>query len=191
MSTTEITPVVENTGIQELPIVQEKRTYCRVGFHSTVTDPKTNEESTEYSAKVMSEADAKEAVDSFTKAKTEGKKVDYDKVEIELTQTFGFDHGHTVDALVEIFGGNVKELCKQTNNAVDVKLGNRVRSLLLATNEDGSEYTFQPAEGVYDLRQYIGEETASRGKSDFEKAKAIAGKLSPEQRAALMALLDQ
>lgn len=167
----------------ELPIITEQVTYARVKF--TTKDVEGNEK-TEY--KIMSEEDAKSAVE---------KPADNTKVEIEVEQTFGIDQANSWDAARDLFTVNgefaEKEACKQLNNSVKIKLQNRVRSLMNATGEDGS-FTFEPQEGVYSLRQYIPEETAARGKTTFNKALDLLGKLkesNPEQLAQLLALMGQ
>lgn len=175
----------------EVPIVEEKKTYARVIFTKNVKQ-EDGEVKAIHSAKVMSEKDADETLAEFQKNIEEGKPNEYDGVTIEIKQTFGFDHAHTLEAATEVFGGNTTELLKQLNNSIDVKLGNRVRSLLLATEEDGA-FSFYPDEATptVSLRKYIGEESATRGKTDFQKTVALAGKLPPEQKAALLALLAQ
>ena len=172
------TQTVETSGgVSLVPIVTESRTYSLVSTETPVKD-KDGNAGVEVNYKVMSEDDAKAFVE-----KEENKKAN---ASIVFTQTFAFDHANTIEAAQELFGGNEKELCKQLNNAVDVKLGNRVRSIMQATDDEGN-LTFEPQEGNYSLRQYIGEETTSRGKSTLEKLMALIEKLPPDQKKQFLA----
>src|SRR5690348_1052193 len=174
----------ETPVLTELPITTDKRTYSRVAIWDGKVDKDGNKE-IEY--KVFSEEDAKELVEKNNKAKEEADKAGKEyvrTVEIEVTQTFDFDHGNTLDGLKELFTVKAedgtetfqeKELCKQANNAVDIKLGNRVRQLMLASDENG-DFSFEAVEGSFSLREYISQETASRGKTVLEKAKTLLQK---------------
>ena len=164
--------VEQNAGVSIVPIVSEQRTYSLVEIQS-----KTKDGDTEITYKVMSEDDAKTFVE-----KEENKA----NSKVVFSQTFAFDHANTLEAAQELFGGNEKELCKQLNNAVDVNLGNRVRSLMQATDDEGN-LTFEVQEGVYSLRDYIGEETTSRGKSTLEKLMTLIEKLPPHQKRQFLA----
>lgn len=181
MSTAVETPVIE------IPITTDKKSYARIAV--TKKDKDGNDVVT---YKVMSQDDAEELIN----AKPEDRDKEYlnATIVIEVKQTFDFDHGNTIAALQELFTDengvfNEKEECKQTNNAVDVKLGNRVRQLLSAADENGN-FTFEPVEGSYSLRKYISESTTARGKSVLEKMTAMLSKLPPEQRAQFKALLE-
>lgn len=179
--------VNEQPGIVEIPITTEQRSYARVAITT-----KNAEGNDVVDYKVMSQDDA----EALVNGKVEDRPAAYKtaKLEIEVKQSFAFDHGNTITALKELFTDengvvNEKELCKQTNNAVDVKLGNRVRQLLTATDEDGN-FTFEPQEGAFSLRKYISEATTARGKSTLEKMKEMLAKLPPDQRAQFKALLE-
>lgn len=196
MSTATIDQTTNDSLLSQVPIIEEKKTYARVVFTKNLKQ-EDGSVKPDYTVKVMSEKDADETVEDFRKAveahaaDPTKKAPDWDDVQVEVKQTFGFDHANTPEAAVEVFGGNTTEMLKQLNNAIDVKLGNRVRSIMLATEDDGS-FAFYPKdeEPVVSLRKYIGEESAARGKTDFQKTVALAGKLSPEQKAALLALLS-
>lgn len=160
----------------EIPITVDTRTYARL-----VKETTNKEGQLEKEYKIIAE----DAVEEFQK---ENK--DY---VLEFKQTFAFPHGNTLEALKELFTDkagvwNEKEQCKQTNNANDVKLGNKSRQLMVSTDEDGNDIF--PQEGIYDLREYISESTTARGKSVLEKMTTMLAKLPPEQRAQFKALLE-
>jgi len=172
MATATVNPQIEH---DELPIETDRRVYCRVRI-AVEKDGVASEV-----LKVMGEEDAKDA-------ESKG-------AVIEVSQTFAFDHAHTIDAAQSLFTTqdgtvNVKELCKQLNNAIDTKLANKARGLLLATDDDGN-HTFEAVEGDYSLRQYISADSGTRGASQFEKAQALLSKLPADQQRMLLAMLGQ
>jgi hypothetical protein len=164
----------------EIPITVDTRTYARL-----VKETTNKEGQSEKEYKIVGE----DALEEFQKANK-----DYT---FEFKQSFGLPHGNTTEALKELFTDksgvwNEKEQNKQTNNANDVKLGNKSRQLMLSTDADGNDLF--PQEGTYDLREYISQSTTTRGSTALEKMMVLLSKtldnLPPDQRAQLKAYAE-
>lgn len=123
--------------------------------------------------------------------KVKGKETEF-QVSSVTFQSFKFWKANTLDGVSQLFTDadtgkvNEDEICNMCNRGVSVKLSNKARQLLEAT-EDGKA-TFEFTEGVFDLAPYIAVTTSTR-KTTYEKTLDTLRGMPDEQRKQIMEAL--
>jgi len=89
-------------------------------------------------------------------------------------QSFSYDRAGNADGILEVIKDS-EEAATVFNAGLKTRLISRVTALLLDTDEEGN-FSFQPVEGNYDLRELLNEAAQRRNLSPIDKAKkTLAG----------------
>lgn len=165
-----------NATVTDMAVKPETITFALIGSQvKTGVDTEGNPTyKTEYKA-----ASADKTIDEARKAGT-----------ISFEQTFSFDKAGTVAGINQVIKDD-EEATAIFNAGLKVKLNNKVKQLLEATDETTGDPTFEPVEGTFDLRDLLNEAAQRRNLSPVDKAiKTLSGLgLSPEALAALVGQL--
>lgn len=109
---------------------------------------------------------------------------------VSFEQTFSFDKAGSVAGILSIIKDE-EEAVAIFNAGLKVKLNNKVKQLMEATDETTGDPTFEPVEGTFDLRDTLNEAAQRRNLSPVDKAiKTLSGLgLSADALAALVGQL--
>lgn len=89
-------------------------------------------------------------------------------------QSFSYDRAGSAAGILEVIKDS-EEAATVFNAGLKTRLISRVTSLLLDTDEEGN-FSFQPVDGNYDLRELLNEAAQRRNLSPIDKAKkTLAG----------------
>lgn len=185
-----VAPSTENTGAITQAPAQNGASTADVGYDleeyvvvketSTEKDDKGNE-----TTNVVYKSYPK---DTFQDDKGVAKKAG----EIVFSQTGKFPKALTLQGILTLCpdsGDSKGEAVNMFNRGLKVKLQNRFRGILTETDKDGN-LSFEPQESSYDLTEEAASPTQKRGSSPLDKIMKVLQGASPEQRALIMAALQ-
>ncbi len=175
MSTT--TTIPSSSG---LAISYSLSTRARIAYNVVGEDGKDN-----WIRKEVPEEEAKKVE---TSAEFEVKGVKYPAL-VEVIQTFKVPSANTLEGIQQLVPDE-EEIVNLFSGGLSVKLGNKIRSRLMATDDDGN-FTFEPTEQPFDMTADAAIKTNRRLTEDEKLQKSLQEvQLTPEKIQELMAVLQ-